>query len=79
MPAEELDATVAAYCDALVRGGPRALAATKELLRRTPAATVRDDLAELSALSVGYFASAEGGEGVAAFREKRPPSWVPQD
>ena len=37
------------------------------------APTIRADLAELSALSVGYFSSAEGREGVAAFREKRDP------
>ena len=38
VPAEGLDAAVAGYCDALVRGGPLALAGTKQLLRRTPAA-----------------------------------------
>jgi methylglutaconyl-CoA hydratase len=76
--AEELDGAVAGYCDALVRGGPLALAGTKQLLRRTPLDDVRADLAELSARSAGYFKSAEGREGVAAFREKRPPSWVPR-
>ncbi len=75
--AEGLDGTIAAYCDALVRGGPLALAGTKQLLRRTPAAGIREDLAELSARSAGYFKSAEGREGVTAFREKRPASWVP--
>ena len=78
VPAEELDGAVAGYCDALVRGGPLALAGTKQLLRRTPAATVRADLAELSERSAAYFRSDEGREGVAAFREKRPASWIPQ-
>jgi methylglutaconyl-CoA hydratase len=73
----DLDQTVAGYCDSLVRGGPLALAGTKQLLRRTPAPTVRADLAELSSRSAGYFRSDEGREGMAAFREKRPPSWVP--
>jgi len=77
-PAASLDATVAAYCAALVRGAPRALAGTKGLLHRRSAATVREDLAELSALSVDYFLSEEGREGVQAFREKRDPWWVPQ-
>jgi methylglutaconyl-CoA hydratase len=76
-PAAALDDTVAAYCAALVRGGPRALAGTKEILRRPPAASVREDAAELGALSVGYFLSEEGREGVAAFRERRDPFWVP--
>jgi methylglutaconyl-CoA hydratase len=76
-PADTLDATVARYCAALVRGGPRALGGAKELLRRARAATLRDEVAELSALSTGYFLSEEGREGVLAFREKRPAAWVP--
>jgi methylglutaconyl-CoA hydratase len=75
--AEALDATVAAFCDALVQGGPLALAGAKQLLRRSPAASIRADLAELSERSGAYFRSAEGTEGVNAFREKRPASWVP--
>lgn len=76
--ADDLDSTVAAYCAALVRGGPLALAGTKQLLHRRAADGVRADLAELSARSAGYFRSDEGREGVAAFREKRPPRWVPR-
>jgi methylglutaconyl-CoA hydratase len=75
--ADGLDAAVTAYTEALVRGGPMALAGTKQLLRRTPADSMRADLADLSARSAAYFRSAEGREGVAAFREKRPASWVP--
>lgn len=77
-PADALDQTVAAYCDALVRGAPRALGGAKDLLRRTHLATVSEDAAELAALSAEYFQSPEGREGVLAFREKRSPSWVPQ-
>ncbi|MFC0532626.1 enoyl-CoA hydratase-related protein [Phytohabitans kaempferiae] len=77
-PAEALDATVASYCGALVLGGPEALAGTKGILHRRSTATVREELAELSALSVGYFQSEEGREGVRAFREKRHASWVPE-
>ncbi|BCB79367.1 enoyl-CoA hydratase family protein [Phytohabitans flavus] len=76
--AETLDATVAAYCRALVLGGPQALAAAKDILHRRATATVREELAELSALSVGYFQSEEGRAGVRAFREKTYPSWVPE-
>jgi methylglutaconyl-CoA hydratase len=78
VPAAELDAAVARYCDSLVRGGPLALAGAKQLLRRRPAEGIRADLAELSEKSAGYFRSAEGAEGVTAFREKRPASWIPQ-
>jgi methylglutaconyl-CoA hydratase len=66
---------VAGYVDALVRGAPGALAGVKRLLRRS--GDIRADLAELTDLSVGYFGSPEGREGVLAFREKRAPSWVP--
>ncbi|GAB2593268.1 enoyl-CoA hydratase [Paractinoplanes abujensis] len=72
--AGDLDDTVRRYCDSLVLGGPLALAGAKQLLRRTP---IRAELAELAARSAGYFKSAEGREGVAALREKRPASWVP--
>jgi methylglutaconyl-CoA hydratase len=75
--ADALDRAVAAYCAALVRGGPLALAGTKQLLRRTPGVSIRADLAELSERSAGYFRSPEGREGVAAVREKRPAAWVP--
>jgi methylglutaconyl-CoA hydratase len=79
VPAAELDAAVGAYVSALVRGGPLALAGTKQLLRRTRQATIRAELAELSERSAGYFRSEEGREGVAAFREKRPATWVPNE
>ena len=78
VPADGLDDAVSAYCDSVVRGGPLALAGTKQLLRRRPPEGIRADLAELSATSAGYFRSTEGREGVAAFREKRPASWIPR-
>lgn len=79
VPAAELDAVVDRYCRALVRGGPLALAGTKQLLRRTPQAAIRADIADLAARSAGYFRSAEGREGTAAYREKRPAGWVPSE
>jgi methylglutaconyl-CoA hydratase len=56
----------------LALGAPGALAATKGLL-----AHPSTDYAVLSALSADRFASPEGREGVAAFAEKRRPSWAP--
>jgi len=76
VPASELDSTVDGYVRSLVRGAPTALGAAKALLRRG-SGPIRDELAELTRLSVGFFASAEGREGVAAFAERRDPSWVP--
>lgn len=77
VPDDELDATVDRYVTALVRGAPGALTGAKALLRRTPAAAFRDELTALTELSVSYFGSPEGIEGVLAYRQKRDPSWIP--
>jgi methylglutaconyl-CoA hydratase len=77
VPADSLDAEVGKYVAALVRGAPGALAGAKELLRRPAPKSLQAELDELTALSVRYFSSDEGREGIASFREKRDPSWVP--
>ncbi len=77
VPADELDATVDRICADLVRGAPAALTGAKQLLRRQRRHDITEELAELSALSVGYFLSDDAREGIAAFREKRAPRWVP--
>jgi methylglutaconyl-CoA hydratase len=74
VPAGELDATVVRHVAQLLRGAPGALAGTKALLRQST--TMRDDLTRLTELSVSYFTSAEGVEGMTAFREKRDPAWI---
>jgi methylglutaconyl-CoA hydratase len=76
VPGSELDGAVARYTDALVRGAPGALAGAKQLLRR--GGDIGTDVDALTALSLRYFGSAEGLEGVRAFREKRDASWVPR-
>jgi methylglutaconyl-CoA hydratase len=76
--AADLDATVARFARSLGRGAPRALATTKQLLRRD-APPIRARLAELTATSVEFFGSEDGREGVRAYAEKRDPSWVVQD
>jgi methylglutaconyl-CoA hydratase len=77
VPVDRLDETVAGYVNALVRGAPGALSATKDLLRGPAGSSLRTDLDELTALSVRHFTSDEGREGIASFRERRAPSWVP--
>lgn len=77
VPAEELDAAVRHYTDMLVKGGPEALAITKELLRELPGAPFEESLHRMARLSAERFTSEEGQEGIAAFMEKRPPRWVP--
>ncbi len=75
--ADALDAEVARYTGMLVLGSPSALADTKALLTAGSAATFAADLAAASEVSARHFASDEGQEGIAAFREKRPARWVP--
>jgi methylglutaconyl-CoA hydratase len=79
VPAAGLDAEIERYTSMLAKGGPRALAGAKELLRMDRAASMADDLAQMSALSASYFSSEEGKEGMSAFLEKRPPSWITTD
>lgn len=77
VPADELDARVRAYVDALALGGPDAVARTKELLRRVPAMERDEAFAVTAALSAQAFSSDEAREGMTAFLEKRPPAWAP--
>jgi methylglutaconyl-CoA hydratase len=62
--------------DDLLRAGPAALAAAKRLLREVPTLATADAFAFARDLSAECFASEEAAEGMRAFREKRPPSWV---
>jgi methylglutaconyl-CoA hydratase len=74
VPDADVDGEVRAQLVQLTAGAPTALAETKRLLRaRTP--DLRFD--ELLELSARFFASDEGQEGIASFREKRPARWVP--
>jgi methylglutaconyl-CoA hydratase len=75
VPDDEVDATVAAQVTALAAGAPAALAETKRLLRSGTDLT--GQFPSLLELSARFFASEEGQEGIAAFREKRPARWVP--
>lgn len=78
VPPAELDAAVEALVDKLVRGGPRALAASKQLVARVPQ-MARDDAFEWTApLSIELFRSDDAKEGIGAFRERRDAAWVPE-
>jgi methylglutaconyl-CoA hydratase len=77
VPADRLDEEVDRYTGMLALGAPNALAATKQMLRSPRPASMADDLAAMLTLSAKHFGSDEGREGMAAFLEKRKPSWVP--
>jgi methylglutaconyl-CoA hydratase len=60
----------------LMKAGPAALAAAKDLIRRVSFADIDDELRRDTAQRIADArASAEGKEGVAAFLEKRKPDW----
>ncbi|MDX2234150.1 MAG: enoyl-CoA hydratase-related protein [Hyphomonadaceae bacterium] len=75
-PVGGLEAAVQADVDMIGRGGPRALAEAKALVRRLAAQDLETAFAWTQARSFALFASEEGQEGMAAFREKRSPRWV---
>jgi enoyl-CoA hydratase len=73
---EDIDAGTLAVLDRLRAASPQGLRETKPLLT----AAVRDDFdsraGQLAELSARLFGSAEAAEGMAAFLEKRRPSWA---
>lgn len=76
VPAGELAAAVQQEIDMLCLAGPIALAECKRLVRRVPGLPRNQAFAETAEWSARTFRSAEAAEGMAAFREKRPPAWV---
>jgi methylglutaconyl-CoA hydratase len=73
VPDADVNGELRAQLVELTSGAPTALAETKRLLRAGSELHF-DELLELSAR---FFASEEGQEGIASFREKRPARWVP--
>jgi methylglutaconyl-CoA hydratase len=74
---DQLDEAVRDVLDRLLLGGPGALAAAKLLISRVPAMGRDEAFAWATELSASLFASPEAAEGIAAFRERRAPSWAP--
>jgi enoyl-CoA hydratase/carnithine racemase len=55
---------------------PEALRVTRDLIRRIPTMDVEPGLEYAQEVSAAMFASGRAAEGIASFREKRPPSWA---
>ena len=77
--ADKVDAIVDEVVGDLVKGSPAALAATKQLLANVPNMTTDDAFAWTAPLSADLFKGDDAKEGMAAFLEKRPASWIPQE
>lgn len=77
-PGDELDARAETTIEALLAGGPNAVAECKQLIRRV--AHFDGAAGELDAITAEWIArlrvSGEGQEGLHAFLEKRPPDWT---
>lgn len=77
---EQLDQTVNEQIDHLLRGGPHAVRAAKQLVKRVSHFHDRDVLGDETArLLARLRVSPEGKEGLSAFLERRKASWVPQE
>jgi methylglutaconyl-CoA hydratase len=77
VPADALDATVATITSALVNNSPNAVREAKKLVRDIAGLPIDDPLlADTAGRIAAIRASNEGKEGVAAFLEKRKPSWL---
>jgi methylglutaconyl-CoA hydratase len=75
---DELDGAVQEMVDMCLRGGPKALAAAKELIHRVPSMDRRTAFDWTSTRSRELFESDEARVGIAAFRERRDAPWIPE-
>jgi methylglutaconyl-CoA hydratase len=74
---EQLDAKVQEIVDALLQGGPLAQAAAKNLIRAVSNQPINDNMVEDTAHRIAHLrATPEAREGIAAFLEKRTPTWL---
>jgi methylglutaconyl-CoA hydratase len=72
-----LDEAVGEIVDILLKNGPAAMAAAKQLVSAVTAQPVSGMLIDYTAQAITrQRASIEGREGIAAFLEKRPPKWI---
>jgi methylglutaconyl-CoA hydratase len=76
VPEKELGAAARAVLDAILLGGPEAVAEAKHLARAIASMPLKDASNQAIQRLAERRASAEGREGLAAFLEKRKPSWA---
>ena len=76
VPEADLDIRLDAYLDMLRQNGPKAMAASKDLIRHVQAGDIDAAMIDDTAMRIAEIrATDEGREGVASFLEKRKPSW----
>ena len=77
VPPEELDACLDKLVDALLAGGPLAQKAAKELIAAVDGQKIDEIISEETARRIArQRATDEAKDGIAAFLDKRPPTWL---
>jgi len=74
---DQLDSEVASVVNDFLAGEPSAMAVAKGLATPLSGPELREAFTKMAQLSADMFASEGAREGMAAFLEKRPASWVP--
>jgi len=73
----DVSTTIDDLINGILAGAPRAVAATKAMLHRVPTLDRDIGFREMRSLSEEFFSGPDAAEGMAAFTEKRLPSWNP--
>tara|TARA_Y100000741_G_scaffold59426_1_gene41546 strand:- start:1586 stop:2356 length:771 start_codon:yes stop_codon:yes gene_type:complete len=76
VPANEIDTVIQEIVSDIKAGGPEAIAAAKQLTVRVPQMQVEEAFTWTSKLSANLFKGEEAQEGMRAYLDKRPPSWM---
>ena len=76
VPANEIDTVIQEIVSDIKAGGPEAIAAAKQLTVRVPQMQVEEAFTWTSKLSANLFKGEEAQEGMRAYLDKRPPSWI---
>ena len=76
VPLEELVPAVQEEIDAICLGGPNAIIECKKLVRLVPTLSLEDGFEQTKTWSKRMFQTDEATEGMAAFSERREPSWI---
>lgn len=77
VPAGGLVAETDALASTILKNAPGALADTKSLIESLSRSNLESDLGRAYVVALRMRGSTEAREGLAAFEEKRNPSWVP--
>ena len=77
VPREQLDAAISQLAESLLQGGPLAQKAAKDLIAAVNGQKIDEMISEETAQRIArQRATDEARDGIAAFLDKRPPSWL---